>query len=182
MQLSGSEVSRMHKRDGVGLANKVETLGVDRKPLTIHIGAVQFVHKARNAHRALGSSHHGFAFHLCAPEKNLSSGVAHVSNLCCSPNLPFTTSTSSSSLTLPSTTTQEHAAQSGQHDQLQEHPEHHAHLQALPVDKLRHQGSLWREKPAEWRKPAHDNSHTRSELEDKNKAVGSEGKARSVME
>ena len=45
-------------------------------------------------------------------------------------DLPFTTSTSSSSFTLPSTTTPEQAAQSGQHDQLREdsvdsvHPAH----------------------------------------------------------
>ena len=34
--------------------------------------------QARNAHHALGSSH-GLQCHLCADEKNLSSGVAHVS-------------------------------------------------------------------------------------------------------
>ena len=50
-------------------------------------------------------------------------------------HLPFTTSTSSSSFSLPSSTTQEHEG----------HPVHHSHLQALPVDKLRHQESLWRE-------------------------------------
>ena len=60
-------------------------------------------------------------------------------------HLPFTTSTSFSSFTLPSTTTQEHALQSGQHDPLQEQPAHHKHLQALPVAKQRHQESLWRE-------------------------------------
>ena len=42
-------------------------------------------------------------------------------------HLPFPTSTSSSSITRPSTTV------------------HHDHLQALPVDKQRHQESLWRE-------------------------------------
>ena len=68
-----------------------------------------------------------------------------MSHACWLTHLPFTTSTSSSSFTLPSTTTPEHAAQSGQHDPLREHPVHHAHLQALPVDKLRHQESLWRE-------------------------------------
>ena len=56
-------------------------------------------------------------------------------------HLPFTTSSSSSSFTLPFTTTPEHAL----HDLLQEHPVHHAHLHALPVDKQRHQESLWRE-------------------------------------
>ena len=60
------------------------------------------------------------------------------------PHLPLTTSTSSSSFPLPSTT-QEHAAQSEQQEHLQEHPVHHAHLQAPSVDKLRHQESLWRE-------------------------------------
>ena len=65
----------------------------------------------------------------------------------CAPLMPFTTSTSSSSFTLPSTPTQEHAAQPVQHGHLQEHPVHHAHLQALPVDKQRHQESLWREYP-----------------------------------
>ena len=59
-------------------------------------------------------------------------------------HLPFTTSTSCASLTLPSAT-HEHAAQSGQHDLLQERQVHHAHLQAPSVDKLRHQESLWRE-------------------------------------
>ena len=75
-------------------------------------------------------------------------------------HLPFTTSTSSSSVTLPSTTTQEHGIiGTTRTQQLREHPVHHAHLQAPSVDKLRHQESLWRERPAEWRKPAHHNSH-----------------------
>ena len=82
--------------------------------------------------------------HLCALEKNPSSGP-HMSHPSLLSHLPFTTSTSSSSFTLPSTTKQEHAAKSGQHDHLQEHPVPHEHLQALPVDKQRHQESLWRE-------------------------------------
>ena len=49
-------------------------------------------------------------------------------------HLPFTTSTSSSSLTL-TLATQEHAAQ----------PVHHAHLQDHSVDKFRNQELLWRE-------------------------------------
>ena len=69
--------------------------------------AVQSLHK-RGTHRALGSR---IALHLCAPEKNLSSGP-HMSHPLLLSHLPFTTSTSSSSLTLPSTTTQEHARQS----------------------------------------------------------------------
>ena len=63
---------------------------------------------------------HGLQCHLCAPEKNLSSGL-HMSHPLLLPHLPFTTSTPSSSLTLPSTTTQEHAAQPLQHGQIQEH-------------------------------------------------------------
>ena len=60
-------------------------------------------------------------------------------------HLTRTTSTSSSSFTPPSFTTPEHALQSGQHDLLQEHPEHNQPLRDLPVDKRRHQEQLWRE-------------------------------------
>ena len=66
---------------------------------------------------------HELQCHLCALEKNLSSGL-HMSHPLLLSHLPRTTSTSSSSFNLPSTTTQEHAAQSGQHDHLQEHPVH----------------------------------------------------------
>ena len=59
-------------------------------------------------------------------------------------HLPSTTSTSSSSFTLPSTTTPEHALQSAPHDLFQEHPVHNAHLRAPSVDNQRHQESLWR--------------------------------------
>ena len=65
--------------------------------------------------------------HLCALEKNLSSGVAHVSPLW-SPHPPLTTHTSSSSLHDPHT-----------------QRVHHAHLQALLVDQQRHQEPLWHE-------------------------------------
>ena len=71
--------------------------------------------------------------------------VLHMSHPLLLSHLPCTTSTSSSSFTLPSTTTQEHAAQRVQHDHLREHPVHHANLQSPFVDKLRHQESLWRE-------------------------------------
>ena len=47
-------------------------------------------------------------------------------------------------ITFPSTTTPEHALQSGQHDHLQEHPVHHQPPQGLPVDKQRNQESVWR--------------------------------------
>ena len=91
---------------------------------------------------------HGLQCPFCAPEKSLSSGL-HMSHPCWSLlQLPFTSSSSSSSsssFTLPSTTTQEHAAQPVQQDHLQEHPVHHSHLRVLPVDKQRHQESLWRE-------------------------------------
>ena len=93
-----------------------------------------------------GSSNHGLHF-IFVRLQRICPLVLHMSHPLLFSHLPFTTSTSSSSsFTLPSTTTQEH----------EEHPVHHAHLQALPVDKLRHQESLWR---AVWRKPAHHNSH-----------------------
>ena len=114
--------------------------------------------QARNAHHALGSSHQGLHF-IFVRLKRICRLVLHMSRPLLFSHLPFNTSTSSSSFTLPSTTTQEHAAQPVQHEQLREHPVHHPHLQALPVDKLRHQESLWRENPAHWRKPAHDNSN-----------------------
>ena len=100
--------------------------------------------QARNAHHALGSSNHGLHF-IFVRLKRICHLVLHMSHPLLFSHLPFTSSTSSSSFTLPSTTTQEQAAQSVQHDRLQEHPVHHAHLQALPVDKLRHQESLWHE-------------------------------------
>ena len=93
----------------------------------------------------LCGSRRALAFHLCASGQNLSSGVLHMSHPLLFCHLPFTTSTSSSSFTLPSATTQEHTAQQVQHDQLREHPVHHAHLPNPSVDKLRHQESLWRE-------------------------------------
>ena len=58
------------------------------------------------------------AFHYCALEKETVNLVLHMSHPCWSLlHLPFTTSTSSS-FTLPSTATQAHAAESGQHDQI----------------------------------------------------------------
>ena len=110
-------------------------------PLTAHICAAQSVHK-RGTHRTRSAQE--LHKKLCALDKNLSSGL-HMSHPLLFSHLPFTSSTSSSSFTLPSTTTQEHAAQPVQHDHLQEHPVHHAHLHALPVDKQRLQESLWRE-------------------------------------
>ena len=59
-------------------------------------------------------------------------------------HLLFTTSTESSSFTLRSATPG-HALQSGQQELLRDHQVHNAHLQAFPVDKLRHQESLWSE-------------------------------------
>ena len=58
-------------------------------PLIIHICAVQFVHKrgthiTRLAQGPARLKKSRIAFHLCAPEKNLSSDVAHVSPFCCS--------------------------------------------------------------------------------------------------
>ena len=59
-------------------------------------------------------------------------------------HLPRTASTSSSSFTLPSTTTPEHALQSGQHDHLQE-TQRVINLSKISVEKQRYQEPLWRE-------------------------------------
>ena len=90
--------------------------------------------QARNVNDALGSSNHGLHF-IFVRLKRICQVVLHMSHPLSFSHLPFTTSTSSSSSTLPSTNTREH----------EEHQVHHAHLQALPVDKLRHQESPWRE-------------------------------------
>ena len=130
---SSSSSTSHHLRNGgdfrfPGKNSRTSTRGADRTPIN-------------TASHALGSR---IAEHLCAPEKNLSSGP-HRSHPLLLSHLPFTTSTSSSSFTLPCTTTQEHAQQSGQHDPLQEHPVHHESPQDRPVGKQRHQESLWRE-------------------------------------
>ena len=85
--------------------------------------------------------------------------VLHMSHPLLFSHLPFTTSTSSSSFTLPSTTTPEHAAQPVQHDQLREHPVHHATSPSSPSRQAAPPRITLAWRPAEWRKPAHDNSH-----------------------
>ena len=107
-------------------------------PLTTHICAVQSVHK-RGTHRALGSSHTDCSVIFVRLKR-----VRHLVRTCLTLYCSLT-STLSSSFSLPSTTTPEHAALSGQHDHLQKHPGHHELLQAPPDDKQRHQESLWRE-------------------------------------
>ena len=104
--------------------------------LTIHICAVQFVHK-RGTHTTRSAQitrQARFAKRLCAPEKDLSSDAAHVSSLVASPafhheHLFFLI----------------HSSFYGTRTTPRTHPVHHAHLQAPSVDKLRHQESLWRE-------------------------------------
>ena len=103
--------------------------------------AVQSLHK-RGTHRTrLAQELHNIFVRL----KRTCHLVLHMSHPCWMTHLPFIISTSSSSFTLPEATTREHVLQSGHHDLLQEHPVHHQPLQDLPVDKLRHQESLWRE-------------------------------------
>ena len=119
-------------------------------PLTIHICAVQFVHKrgthiTRLAQGPARLKKSRIAFHLCAPEKNLSSGVAHVSPFCCC----------SLTCPLPRALHLPHSLfllrhKNTQHNRYnminsEKHPVHHPHLQAPSVDKLRHLESLWRE-------------------------------------
>ena len=85
--------------------------------------------QARNAHHALGSSHTDCSV-IFVSLKRICHLVLHMSHPLLFSYLPFTTSNSPSSFTLPSTTTHEHEAQRVQHEQLREHPVHHAHLQA----------------------------------------------------
>ena len=118
--------------------------GVDSTPTnTAHTAQYSLFTSAERIARAWLKSHE-LQCHLCAPDKGLSSGQ-HMSHPLLLTHLPHTTITSSSSFTLPSTTTPEHALQSGQHDLLQEHPVHHQPLQAIPVEKHRYQEPLWQE-------------------------------------
>ena len=100
--------------------------------------------QAWNASHALGSSQTDCSV-IFVRLKRICHLVLRMSHPCWLPRLSITTSTPSSSFTLLPTTTQEHAAQSVQQEQIREHPVHHAHLQAPSVDKLRHQESLWHE-------------------------------------
>ena len=70
-------------------------------------------------------------------------------------HLLLTTSTSTSSFALPSMT-HKHAAPSVQPEQLREHPVHHAHSLSRQVAPSR---ITLARRLAEWRKPAHNNSH-----------------------
>ena len=107
--------------------------GVDRTPTnTAHTAQTHRTRLALELQR-----------HLCAPEKNLSSG-SHMSHHLLLSQLPCTTSTASSSFTLPSTTTPEHALQARQHNLLQEHPVHHQPHPERPVEKQPHQEPMCR--------------------------------------
>ena len=89
----------------------------------MYVNCGQYTHKhctysaAQHNHAPWRKVEARFAFHLCAPKRILLSG--HMTHPWLS-HLPFTTSTSSSSFTLPPAT-QEHAAQSVQQEQLREH-------------------------------------------------------------
>ena len=120
------------------------TYSVDRTPThNTHLCST-VCSQARNASHALGSSHTDCSV-IFVRLKRICHRVSHMSYPLLLSHLPFTSSTSPSSFTLPSTTSKEHAAQSVQYGHLQEHPVHHEHLQALPVDKQGHQESLWRD-------------------------------------
>ena len=96
-------------------------------PLTIHICAVQFVHKrgTRTTRLAQGRPGQELHCHLCALEKSLVIWC-YMSHLLLLSHLPFTTSASSSLFTLLSTTTQEH------HDQPPRTPSYITHISKLP--------------------------------------------------
>ena len=128
----------------LGKNSRKSTGGVDTTPAHNPHLCSTVCSQARNAHHALGSSNHGLHV-IFVRLKRICHMVLHMSHPCWSlPHLPCTTSTSSSSFTLLFLPRHKntHYVQSGQHDLLHEHPVHHAHLQALPVDKLRHQESL----------------------------------------
>ena len=87
---------------------------VDSTPTNnAHTAQYSLFTSAERTSRAWLKGQHGsrIAYHLCAPEKSLSSGP-HMSHPLLLSHLPSTTSTSTSSFTLPSTTTPEHALQS----------------------------------------------------------------------
>ena len=87
-----------------------ESDDVDRTPThNTHLCFTVCSH-ARNAHHALGSSHTDCSVIFARLKRNCHL-VLHMSHLLLFSHLPFATSTSSSSFTLPSNTTQEHAAQ-----------------------------------------------------------------------
>ena len=116
---------------------------VDRTPTHNTHQCSTVCSQARNASHALGSSHTDCSV-IFVRLKKVCHLVLHMSHPWLN-HLPFTSSTPFSSFTLPSTTTQEHAAPPVPHDLLQERPVHHAHFQAFPVNKQLHQESLWRE-------------------------------------
>ena len=114
----------------------IQLVCVDRTPTyNTHLCST-VCSQARNAHHALGSSNHGLHFIFVRLKIVLSSGLIHVSLfVVLSPavyheHIIFLIHSSS-------TTTQEHAAQPVQQEELREHPVHHS--------SLRHQESLWRE-------------------------------------
>ena len=89
--------------------------------------AVQFVHKRRTHTQRARLKNCSVIF---VRRKRICHLVLHVSHPWLI-HLPFTTSTSSSSFTLPSMT-QEHAAQSVQHEQLREHASTSRYISKLP--------------------------------------------------
>ena len=127
-------------------------------PLTKHICAAQSVHKRGTHTTRLAQVTRIAVSSLCA-WKESSHLVSHMSHPLLLSHLPITSSSSSSSVTLPSTTTQEHAAQPVQHGHLQEHPAHHGASPSSPSRQAAPTRITLAWKPAEWRKPAHDSSH-----------------------
>ena len=128
-------------------------------PLTIHIRAVQSVHR-RGMHitrLAQGPTRSRIAFHLCAPEKSLVIWCAACLILCCSfacrfprdHHLPY------SLFLLPRhKNTQHHRCNmiNSESTQYITHP-------SSPSRQAAPSRTTMAGKPAEWREPAHDSSH-----------------------
>ena len=91
--------------------------GADRTPTHNTHLCRTLCSQARNVNHAFGSSNHGMYF-IFVRLKRICHLVLHMSHPLLFSHLPFTTSTSSSSFTLPSPNTQEH----------EEYIVHHAHL------------------------------------------------------
>ena len=128
------------------------SITVDSTPTnTAHTAQYSLFTSAECIARAWLKSHR-LQCHLCASEKSLSSGQ-HMPHPLLFSHLPCTTSTSSSSFTLPSTNTPEHALQV-------DNTIHSKNIQ------MHHQSLAW--KPREWRKSAqhllHNNRKTSSGL------------------
>ena len=114
-------------------------------PLTRHICAAQFDHSAERTHNALGSRPSVICKHLCVPKQVLSSGVSHVSSMVVLSRaflhehfLFFTYVSNHTTRTLSTSRTSPRS----------------------PSRQVAPSRITLARRPAEWRKPVHNNFHT----------------------